>query len=164
MVTAVALGVGYMRTRSVESMLATIMVVAGAILILPGSTFAVSPIWRGMARWITEDHLGAALIACGLGRWLALYYNGRVRETPILRIGGCIMGSMFWSAVAVSFEVWQPSAGVPVMFGVATVFTCFEVYSAFRCGTDASALDSFRIRQRSFREREVERRNVVGRG
>lgn len=159
MVTAMAPGVGYMRTRSVETMLATTMIVLGAIMLMPGSTYAGSAVWRGMAGWISEDHLGVGLVSIGGGRWLALYYNGRVRETPLLRIGGCTAGAFFWASLAVSADL-DHGAAIPAMFGVALVATCFEVYSAYRCGTDASALDSLRIRQRAFEGRERGRRDA----
>ena len=139
---------GYMQTRMLEMGLAGLMIICGAVLLWPGDTFA-SPIYAVLVQWMTEEQGGAFLFSIGILRGAALIINGRWRSSPIARIAGCLTGCGFWFTFAVSVGNVDrgPDVGLPILLGMSAWFFILEFFSALRCGTDAEALDSLRLRQ-----------------
>jgi len=138
----------YMQTRMLEMGLAAMMVTCGTALLWPGETFA-SPIYAVLVRWMTETQGGLFLLSVGLLRLAALIINGRWRSSPIARIAGCLTGCGFWFTFAVSVGHVDrgPEFGMPILLPMAGTLFLLEFFSALRCGTDAEALDSLRLRQ-----------------
>jgi len=141
-----------MNTYALEMMLATLMVACGFVLILPGDTFAL-PHYAVVQGWLPEFSGGVFLLLVGAARWAAILRNGRSRYTPLLRIGGCCIGSGFWLTKLVAIETavvssMPPEVGPPLLLAVAATAFVFEVFSALRGGADAHSLDSLGIRQR----------------
>ena len=131
-----------------EMGLAGLMIVCGALLLWPGDTFA-SAIYAILSRWMTEEQGGFFLTSVGFLRIVALIINGRWRSSPIARIAGCLTGCGFWFTFAVSVGSVDrgPDVGLPILLGMSGWFFVLEFFSALRCGTDAEALDSLRLRQ-----------------
>jgi len=138
----------YMQTRMLEMGLAALMIACGILLLWPGDTFA-SPIYAVLVRWMTEDQGGWFLSSVGILRSAALVINGRWRSSPIARIAGCLTGSGFWFTFAVSVASVDrgEALGPPILLAMAGTLFVLEFFSALRCGTDAEALDSLRLRQ-----------------
>lgn len=145
------------RTRSLEMMLATLMVTCGVTLLWPGETFLL-PHWSVMRATIKEETLGGWLVCVGIIRWIAIWINGRMTTSPLLRILGCGCGGAFW--LGLTMAVWESFTeklyygyGVPLFFPVSVTCLFAEIYSAYRCGVDAADYDSLGLRRRA-RERK----------
>jgi hypothetical protein len=138
----------YMQTRMLEMGLAALMVTCGITLLWPGETFA-SPIYAILIRWMTEAQGGWFLLSVGFLRSVALIINGRWRSSPIARIAGCLTGCGFWFTFAVSVGTVDRGdiTGWPILLPISGTLFLLEFFSAMRCGTDAEALDSLRLRQ-----------------
>jgi hypothetical protein len=138
----------YMQTRMLEMGLAGLMITCGATLLWPGDTFA-SPVYAVLVQWMTEEQGGLFLLTVGILRMTALIINGRWRSSPIARIAGCLTGCGFWFTFAVSVASVDRGEGVgpPILLAMSATLFVLEFFSALRCGTDAEALDSLRLRQ-----------------
>jgi hypothetical protein len=141
-----------MRTRSVEMFLATVMAAQGAIFAIPGETLAL-PHYGDLRAWVTvfpgsEALFGWLIFTVGAARLIALFINGYVRSTPVIRIVGCVIGSLYWMSLTVSFlDADVPS--VPAALAWTAAATGFEWLSAYRSATDAHLYDSFGQRRRA---------------
>lgn len=137
-----------MQTRMLEMALAGLMVIVGAILLWPGSTLS-APIYSTLTRWMGEEAGGLFLVTLGCLRTTALIINGRWRSSPIARIVGCLVGCGFWFTFAASVGGVDRAdgLGIPILLGFSGWAFMSESYSALRCGSDAEALDSLRLRQ-----------------
>ena len=125
-----------MRTRSVEWMLALLMVAWGLALLAPMDTFA-SPVYRYLAALAPEEVWGAFSVGIGASRMVALYVNGAWRRTPLIRAGGAVLGVVWW--ITLGFLVAFGTQGQPFPAGLAFYPVCiaFEALSCFRSGFDA---------------------------
>ena len=137
-------GCDYASTRALEVYLATLMLVCGVALVTPGDTFALQH-YTLVREYISERTGGFIFIGTGIIRLAALGVNGQVRQSPIPRLVGCLVGAGFWLTMAVAMEEWYRHHVeiIPLMLSVASVNFAFEFYSALRCGSDASYLNSF---------------------
>lgn len=148
-----------MRTRSVEMLLATVMTVQGGIFLAPGDTL-LFPHYHDLRQWVevfpgNERTFGAIVMALGLLRWTALIINGYWRRTPAIRIAGCIVGSLWWTSLTLTF-VFAPFQALPAALAWTIPAVAFECFSAVRAAIDAHMADSFGLRARG--------RHVRGRG
>jgi hypothetical protein len=75
------------QTRSVEWLLASMMVAWGFGLLLPGDTMSL-PQHRMLGALAPEFVWAAWSISIGAVRVLALYINGSWRRTPLFRVAG----------------------------------------------------------------------------
>lgn len=145
-----------LRTRSLEIMLAVMMLNCGLTLLLPRETFLL-PQWQYLRQWADEETLGVSFVVVGLIRWGAVIVNGRYTKSPLWRIAGCLFGAFFWAAILVAalegyyygVGYWQ-GYGMPLFVPVTFTCTCFEIFAAYRCAIDASEYDSLGLRRRAF--------------
>lgn len=123
------------QTRSVEWLLAAMMVAWGVGLLLPGDTMALTQ-YRLLRDMAPEFVWAAWSIGIGGLRFVALYVNGSWRRTPLIRAGCAVFGIIWWLLLAVLFI---PASVGPMPAGLMwfPVFIIFEGYSAFRGARDA---------------------------
>jgi vacuolar-type H+-ATPase subunit I/STV1 len=137
----------YAITRSLEMAMATLMFVIGIILLMPGETFSL-PQYTVVKALIGEVEGGLIFIATALIRAIGLWVNGTRRQTPLLRLFGCMIGAGFWLTMFIAMLRAVPELDtIPLMSGVSLVAFASEFYSGLRCGADASYLRTFRSNQ-----------------
>lgn len=134
----------YGQTRWSEIWLACVMALFGACLLASGDTFSL-PSYRIIGAFISEDATGAAAVATGAARLAALWYNGRYRRSPIVRVAGCAGGFLFYTALAVGFALTAPPLPTGLVFAV---FASAELHASSRAARDMVALDSLGVRRR----------------
>lgn len=134
----------YGQTRWMEVLLASLMGAVGVSLLLPGNTFDL-PSFRIIANLLTEDHAGWIASVVGISRLWALYFNGKKRNTPVIRVLGCLVGCVFWAGWAIGFS----SVMVPVvpLFPMSIVLTFGELIAGTRATRDLYAYDSLGLRK-----------------
>lgn len=124
-------------TRSVEYMLAWMMVAWSAMLALPGKML-VGPHYSYLVQLMPESSWAGVGLSIGFLRLFALVRNGNWKRSPYFRLLGATVGFNFWFVLFALYGI-AIMGGAPAfpMFGCLPVFMFFEVYSAFRCGQDA---------------------------
>lgn len=135
-----------MRTRSVEWLLACLMLTWGVILLAPSESFTL-PAYRWLATMGEERVWGGLALGIGTLRVAALYVNGSWRRTPLIRAFGAVVCLMWWVSVGalLIFGV-EPGKPLPAGFAFYPVFALFEAYSCYRSGLDAREYDALRRR------------------
>lgn len=152
---------GYMQTRSLEVGLGAAMLVSGVIFMMPGETlanpaFMLLRTW--MPAWMSEETGGAVLAVAAAARWIALHINSHHRSTPLIRCAGCAVGAGFWLTASVSIATAVPAMpATPWLLGLTAILAGQEMYSGFRTGLDAEALDSLGFRRRAHLRRRREK-------
>lgn len=141
----------YAQTRWTEVWLALIMTGWGALLLYPDPVLVGAP-YQAFARWVSEPAVGLVLLPVGAMRLVALWINGRRRETPLARLVGCQVGFLVWVAVTAGFAATVPPLNTAL--AVYPVLAAAELHSAWRCGSDIIAVDSLRLLAR-LRRREA---------
>jgi peptidoglycan/LPS O-acetylase OafA/YrhL len=134
----------YGQTRWTEIWLACVMTAFGAVLLGAGETFSLPP-YRVIRLYVAEDVAGAGALAIGAARLAALWYNGRRRRSPLVRVAGCAAGFLFYAAMAIGFLLAGPPLPVGLVFGVLAVA---ELHGSSRSARDAVAYDSLGVRRR----------------
>jgi hypothetical protein len=127
-------------TRSVEYMLAWMMLAWSAMVAWPGAILTgpqYEPLIHLMPEWIW----GTVGLVVGCLRMFALIRNGSWARSPYLRLFGACVGFNFWLVLFVLFgiAIFNGAALFP-MYACLPVFMFFEGYSSFRCGQDARGL------------------------
>ncbi|MGD9766601.1 MAG: hypothetical protein AB7U62_03075 [Pseudolabrys sp.] len=127
-------------TRSVEYLLAWVMIAWGARVVWPGEVLT-GPTYQYLVVIAPEAMWGALGITVGLLRIYALLRNGGWKRSPVLRFAGATLGLIWWLVLAVLFSA-AVAGGAPdfPMRAVYPVFIFFEAYSCFRCGQDHAAV------------------------
>lgn len=136
-----------MKTRTVEWLLASLMVAWGVALGLPGDMFPVGEHYRFLSAIATEPVWAAFSFSIGAARLTALYINGSWRRTPAIRIIGAVFGLVWWITLGGLY-------GLAVMAGARAfpalaffpVFVFFEALSCYRSGLDAHESGAFKPR------------------
>jgi hypothetical protein len=125
-------------TRSVEYMLAWMLIGWSTMVALPGAIFGHDPIYHFLTLIAPEWVWGVVGIVTGMMRIFALVRNGSWKKSPYLRLLGASLGFNFWLLLFVLYGA-ALIGGAPLfpMFGCLPVFMFFEAYSSFRCGQDA---------------------------
>lgn len=134
----------YGQTRWTEVWLACAMTLFGGVLLAEGQTFSL-PSYRVIRAFIDEDTAGLAAVAVGAGRLVALWYNGRRRRSPLVRVAGCALGFLFYTALTVGFLLSAPPLTTGLVFGV---LAAAELHASSRSARDAVAYDSLGLRRR----------------
>lgn len=132
-------------TRSVEYLLASLMLVWSFSCALPGAMFA-GPATVYFAAVMPEVYWGVAGMTVAILRVLALVRNGSYAQSPTLRFIGAMVGFNWWLALYVLYTT-AVSLGEASDFPMRRcflVFVLFEAYSCFRCGQDSAAMKSKR--------------------
>lgn len=123
-------------TRTVEHMLAWMMMVWGGSLLLPGKMLA-GPQYEYLVALAGEHVWGSLGVAFGAMRLVALVLNGSWRRSPGLRFLGAMTGMIWWIILSalywVAIQRGAPDFPMRYDFGV---FVMFEAYSCYRCGQD----------------------------
>lgn len=127
-------------TRSVEYMLAWVMIAWSARVLWPGDIM-VGPIYRHLLALADEPFWGAVGVAVGMLRLYALIRNGGWRRSPLARFCGALIGLNFWLVLFALYSAAVNSGAqdfpIRVVF---PVFVFFEAYSCYRCGQDHAAM------------------------
>lgn len=134
----------YGQTRWTEIWLACVMTLFGAVLLSTGETFSL-PSYRVIAAFVGEDAAGSTAIVVGGARLLALWYNGRRRRSPLVRVVGCAGGFLFYTGLTVGFVLSAPPFSTGLVYGVLAIA---ELHSSARSARDAVAYDSLGVRRR----------------
>lgn len=139
-------------TRSVELLLSSVMVIFGFVFILPGDTMS-NPSYAWLLAAIeyfpgNEDNFGSILVLIGLARWCAVIINGLWRPNALIRFVGCLVGSLFWVTLIISFMSAETQY-IPAMFAFLIPSIALESYSAARSAQDAFEQDSLGLRGRN---------------
>jgi cytochrome b561 len=139
------------RTRSVEMFLASVMCLVGTIFALPGDTFGL-PHYAQLRFWVaifpgSEQSFGLLILLVGLIRWAALIINGYWSPTPAARLAGCVVGSVFWTSLSITFLA-TPLPGIPGALAWTLTAVVFEALSAVHAASDAFRMDTFGRRAR----------------
>lgn len=146
-VTLPQVGMDTMRTRTCEMLLATCMMSAGLTFALPGETTSL-PHLMVMREWVeifpgTEFRFGVLIFLVGVVRWIALVINGHYHRTPLARLVGCVVGSLFWVSVVIATASASNLGGVPLLTGFLMSFAVFETFCTMRATRDAFYMRSF---------------------
>lgn len=138
------------KSRSVELYFSSVIAFFGLILILPGDTLALSgyaelraPI---IATFYSELIFGIFLLWIGFARGIAVIVNGFWYPNAAIRIVGCVIGSVFWMTLLVTFLTASGMRGFPGILAFVIPAFVYETFSATRCAQDAFEQDSFGLR------------------
>lgn len=125
------------QTRSVEWLLASMMVAWGVGLMLPGDTMSL-PQYRLLGAIAPEYVWAAWSVSIGGIRVLALYINGSWRRTPLFRVAGASLGMIWWLVLGFLFKAAADGSGA-ISAGLLwfPVFIFFEGYSIVRGARDS---------------------------
>lgn len=124
------------QTRSVEWLLACMMVAWGIGLMLPGDTMEI-PRYRLLGAIMPDYGWAAWSIAIGGVRMVALYINGAWRRTPLVRAVCAMLGLIWWIVLGFLFSAGaDPGAPTPGLLWF-PVFIGFEGYSIIRGARDS---------------------------
>lgn len=126
-------------TRTVEHMLAWVLLVWSASLALPGNMMR-GPAFEYLLLIAPEWWWGAAGVVISTMRLVALYVNGNWHRTPGLRFIGAMTGLIWWLVISALYAlaVAHSAPDFPMRL-VFLVFVFFEAYSCYRCGQDHAA-------------------------
>ena len=126
-------------TRTVEHMLAWMLLVWSASLALPGNMMR-GPTFEYLLAIAPEAWWGWSGVALALMRLGALYVNGNWRRTPGLRFIGAMTGLIWWLIISALYAlaVQRGAPDFPMRY-VFNVFIFFEADSCYRCGQDYAA-------------------------
>lgn len=123
-------------TRSVEWLLACMMLAWGGGLCLPGDTLSL-PQYRMLAVLAPEPVWAAWSISIGVIRMVALYVNGAWRKTPLIRAFCAGLGMIWWIVLSVLFFLSRDGSPITAGFLWFPVFIAFEGYSVSRGARDS---------------------------
>ena len=128
--------------RAIEWLFSAMMVAWGVYLMLPLNTFA-APQYALLAALAEEKVWGIWSVSIGVMRMVALYINGAVRQTPIVRMGGALFGVVWWAVLTWLF-LTAPSGVTPAGVVWYPIFALAEMYSVLRSAGDAWISGAFR--------------------
>lgn len=127
------------QTRSVEYMLAWMMLAQGVIMIAPGNVL-IGPTSIFFTFVMPEHVWGIIAVKVGVGRLSALIINGAWHRSPLLRYAGAACGLIWWTVQGAIYWIAVTKGGLPFPnLAIYPVIVFFEAYSCFRCGQDANA-------------------------
>lgn len=126
-------------TRSVEYMLAWMMIAWSARVLWPGAIM-IGPTYRYLLALAPETTWGWLGLLVGFSRLYALLRNGGWKQSALLRFIGALMGLNFWLVLMALYSA-AVDGGAPdfPQRWVYPVFMFFEAYSCYRCGQDHTA-------------------------
>lgn len=136
----------YGQTRWMEVLLAALMAAVGVSLLWPGDTFKL-PSFHIIAHILPEDVAGWGACLIAAARLQALYINGRKRNTPVIRVLGCLIGAVFWTGWFLGFSANDDIPMVP-LFLMSLVLATGEVVAGSRATRDLYAYNSLGLRKR----------------
>src|SRR5690242_10634342 len=90
------------QTRSVEWLLACMMIMWGFGLLLPGDSLSL-PQYHMLGLIAPEPVWASWSVSIGTVRVVALYINGSWRRTPLIRGLCAILGMIWWAILAFLF-------------------------------------------------------------
>ncbi len=128
--------------RAIEWLFSAMMVVWGGYLLLPLNTFA-APQYELLAAIADEKVWAVFSAAIGVVRMVALYINGAVRQTPIIRMAGAGLGVLWWMVLTWLF-LTAPTGVTPAGVAWYPIFVLAELYSVLRSAGDAWITGAFR--------------------
>lgn len=124
------------QTRSVEWLLAGLMIAWGCGLILPGNTMELVQ-FRYLGALAPEPVWAAWSLSIGGLRLAALYINGAYHRTPLIRAGCSVLGMVWWMVLGYLLQLGVTDTAIPAGLLWYPVFVLFEGYSAYRGARDS---------------------------
>jgi hypothetical protein len=121
--------------RLIEWLFASMMIAWGMYLWLPMATFD-APQYALLKSIADEGVWGAFSASIGGIRLVALWVNGQVRQTPLIRALGAGLGVVWWMVLTYLF-ISAPGQHMPAGVVWYPIFVLFEGYSCLRTGADA---------------------------
>lgn len=113
------------------------MVGLGWVYIQPGNSLTLSPSFKVMLDFMTEENWGGILLIAGIIRFIALFINGSMEAvTPWFRVAGAVMGfTLFFSILSSILLVSFLVPGIPtspgiIMYGAAASQELAAMYLA----------------------------------
>lgn len=138
------------KSRSIELYLSTVTLIFGIIFMLPGDTLALTgygPLRSPVLNFFgSELFLGIILMWVGAGRAAAVVGNGYWYRNAAIRIAGCVLGSMLWMILILTFLTATDLRGFPGILAFLFPAFAYETFSAARCAREAFEQDSFGLR------------------
>jgi hypothetical protein len=126
------------KTRPLEWMLATILLLWGVEIMRPTTVFDV-PFYGVMKLLLRETTWGAIAVVIGALQMLGLGINGWWRRSPIIRAVGSFCSGLFWLALCVLMFMGHQRYGGYLPVGVTAfypVFFLFEGWCVAAAGYD----------------------------
>jgi hypothetical protein len=125
--------------RTIEWFSASVMLIWGATLALPGELLN-QPTFVAFHRFgLTEDFWAIAFGGVGMARLVSLFINGRWPRSAHIRMAGGLFGALSWGQVA--WLLYESSAitATPILPGpgVYALLAAFEVFAINRAAFDA---------------------------
>ncbi|MBI5114354.1 MAG: hypothetical protein HZA68_20505 [Rhodovulum sp.] len=124
------------QTRTVEWMLASLLVAWGLGVLAPGDALTVGGL-AALLAWWPETAWGAAIATLGAARLVALWINGRRRQTPIVRVAGSFLGAVWWAVIWYALWAGTSAGPRPASMSYYPVLIGFELFSIYRGAFDA---------------------------
>ena len=125
------------QSRALEWLLAGMMVLWGVGLMMPWDSFG-GPTYRHLAALAAQPVWGAFSLAIGLIRIAALYYNGGWHRTPLLRLLGALLGTVWWAVLLWLIWLSAREAGLPAATFWYPGLIAAELYACDRTGRDVA--------------------------
>ena len=122
--------------RSVEWLLAGLMLAWGIGLMLPGEALAL-PQYRLLLVIAPEPVWAAWSVSVGSVRIIALYINGSYFRTPLIRVVCAIMGLIWWLVLGFLVKLSIEPGPIPAYLAWFPIFIGFEGYAIFRGAQDS---------------------------
>lgn len=129
--------------RALEWQYAAMMIAWGLYLWLPMETFK-QPQYALLKAIAPEVVWGAFSLALGSVRMMALYINGNIRHTPLVRCVGAGLGVIWW--IVLTFLFLTGSEPPPAGATFYPVFVLFEGWAVLRSAGDIYIAGGFRQR------------------
>lgn len=122
-------------TRISEWMISVITLLWGFVLLLPGESYATSPVFNFLRHVISEEALGGVMMFFGLLRLVGLVVNGARQDvTPWIRAVSAGAGFMIWTLICFSFAL---SSVISTWLAVYPVIALVEFINVSRAAHDA---------------------------
>jgi hypothetical protein len=131
------------QSRALEWLLAAVMVLWGVGLLMPWDGGA-GPTYRYLGALAPERAWGALSLSIGTIRMGALYYNGAWYRTPLLRLLGAMLGTIWWAVLLWLMWLAARDGGAPATMLWYPCFIVAELYACDRTGRDAARYRSLR--------------------
>ena len=129
----------HLNDRSLEWFSASVMLIWGITLLLPGETLS-GPQYAAFNRFgLTEVFWSWAFGCIGMARLVALYINGRWPRSPLIRMAGAIFGAVSWMQVSYLLTAsTYMVTGVPnTGMGVYAALAIADLIGVYRAAFDA---------------------------
>jgi hypothetical protein len=124
------------RAKRMEWFSTSLLVMLGAVFLLPVDTFATSRSYDVMHWWAPEKLWGSCYLLAGTIRLMILYINGQWWRTALLRSVAAFLSLFFWITIGAGFLLANPYTWGGYLFVIVTVFEWSNMkFAAHEAGT-----------------------------